>query len=222
MALILGIDDAGRGPIIGPMVLAGILIQEKHHPFLKELGVKDSKLLLPEKRKSIALILHKKFPFHIELAYPDEIDIRTKAGTNLNWIEAIKSANIINTLADKIQEKIKVIVDCPSPNLKTWRNYLLKYIKNPDIIQLSCEHKADLNHLSVSAASIIAKNHRDEEIEKLKQQLGIDFGSGYCSDPLTQEFLKTDLTQFESLGIIRKSWNTWTKAVAEKEQKKLF
>jgi len=213
MTLILGIDDAGRGPVIGPMVLAGILIHEKHHPYLQELGVKDSKLLIPEKREKLALKLIQKFPFHIELTHPDEIDSRSLAGTNLNWIEAIKSANIINHLTKDLQENIKVIIDCPSPNTQSWHNYLLKYIKNPDIIQLSCEHKADFNHLSVGAASIIAKHHREKEMEKLRKIHNINCGSGYCHDPLTIEFLKGNLKEFESLGIIRKSWGTWGRVV---------
>ncbi len=222
MALIIGIDDAGRGPVIGPMILAGILIHEKHHPYLLDLGVNDSKLLMPEKRESIAIELIKKFPFHVELTHPNEIDSRTFAGTNLNWIEAIKAANIINNLSKDLEEKIKVIVDCPSPNIRAWHNYLLKHIKNPSIIQLSCEHKADINHPSVSAASIIAKHHRELEMKKLRKLHKIDCGSGYCHDPKTQEFLKGNISHLKDAGIIRKSWETWTKAVAEKEQKKLF
>ena len=103
MELILGIDDAGRGPVIGPMILAGILIHEKHHPYLLDLDVNDSKLLIPEKRESIAIELIKKFPFHVELTHPNEIDSRTFAGTNLNWIEAIKAANIINHLSKDLE-----------------------------------------------------------------------------------------------------------------------
>jgi len=219
--LIIGIDDAGRGPVIGPMVLAGVLIQEKHHDYLKKLEVKDSKLLLPEKREKIALKLIQKFPFHIEFAYPDEIDMRTKSGVNLNWIEAVKTANIINELTKNL-EAVKVIVDCPSPNIQAWHNYVLKHIKNSEKINLVCEHKADFNHLSVSAASIIAKHHREIEMEKLRKKHNIDCGSGYCLDPKTQEFLKGNLQELKDAGIIRKSWNTWEKVVAEKEQKKLF
>ncbi|MFZ5954943.1 MAG: ribonuclease HII [Nanoarchaeota archaeon] len=222
--LIIGIDDAGRGPIIGPMVLAGILIKKSQEERLKNWGVKDSKLLMSKKRTEIAQNLLENFETHVELTSVEEIDSRTKMGTNLNRIEAIKTAKIINFLIEKIQEpvgKIKIIVDCPSTNILDWENYLKKYIDNLDIVQLFVEHKADFNHLSCAAASIVAKHTREIEIAKIKKVLGIDFGSGYCSDPLTQEFLEKNADRFKDLNIIRTSWDTWDKLIAKKEQKAL-
>jgi len=221
MALIIGIDDAGRGPVLGPMILAGVLIHEKHHPILSDLGVKDSKLLQPKKRDAIALQLIQKFPFHVEITKANEIDSQIASGINLNWIEAIKSANIINTLAKDLTENIKVIIDCPSPNIPAWHNYVLKNIHSPEKIELSCEHKADANHLSVGAASILAKHHREIEMENLRKLHNINCGSGYCADPQTKKFLQGDIEELESLGIIRKSWATWVKIKREKGQKSL-
>ena len=94
MAKILGIDDAGRGPVIGPMVLTGVLIDESENKILQEIGVKDSKLILPSRRKKIKQELVKKFKHHIEITQPGEID----ESTNLNYLEAIKAAMIINKL----------------------------------------------------------------------------------------------------------------------------
>ena len=220
--LIIGIDDAGRGPIIGPMVLAGVLIEKENEAELKEWGAKDSKKLTPEKREEIAKKIKEKFRFYFELTTPEEIDSRTGVGTNLNRIEAIKSANIINHFTKNLKEKVKVIIDCPSTNIEAWQNYLQQHIENLDLVELSCEHKADANHISVSAASIIAKTTRDSEIEKLKKEIGIDFGSGYPSDPNTCNFLEKHSQDFEDKGIIRKSWDTWTNVQAKREQKKLF
>ena len=220
--LIIGIDDAGRGPIIGPMILAGILIEKADEQELKEWGAKDSKQLTPEKREEIAEKIFKKHKHHIELTSPEEIDSRTKVGTNLNRIEAIKAANIINVLLKEINEPVKIIVDCPSPNREAWGNCLKQYIEKAHLAEFFIEHKADVNHISVSAASVIAKVTRDAEVEKIKKEIGINFGSGYCSDPLTKIFLEKHLQQFENSGIIRKSWDTWTNAKAKKEQKKLF
>lgn len=224
---IIGIDDAGRGPVIGPMVLAGVLIEKKHEKILKEWGAKDSKLLIPKKRTEIAEKILNEFSHHITLTFPDEIDSRTSIGTNLNRIEAIKSSEIINSLmkgiAQKdINEKIKIIIDCPSPNTESWKNYLKKYIEKPELALLLCEHKADLNYISCSAASIIAKHTREIEIKKIKQKFRIDFGSGYASDPITQKFLDENLKEFENLGIIRKSWDTFRKAKAKREQKNIL
>ena len=220
----MGIDDAGRGPILVPMVLAGVLIDKKDEEILRNFGVKDSKLLNSKKRQEIAEKIKEKFDFHFELALPKEIDERAANGTNLNWIEAVKAAKIINTLSKKFPEKtekVKVIIDCPSINTEKWGNYLLKYINKPEKIKLVCEHKADLNYLCVSAASIIAKTTRDAEIEKLKKTFG-EIGSGYPSDPVTQKFLEENLEMLKDIGIVRKSWNTWRKVVGKGEQKELF
>jgi len=222
MELILGIDDAGRGPIIGPMVLAGVLIEKKDEPELKQWDAKDSKQLTPEKRTEIAEKIKSKFKFHYEITSPEEIDFKIKSGINLNRIEAIKAANIINHLLKDIKEKVKVVIDCPSTNREAWKNQVKAYIKNPEIIDFFVEHKADINHLSCSAASIIAKTTRDAEIEKLKKEINIDFGSGYPSDPLTKKFLEEHLDEFENKGIIRKTWETYANAKAANQQKKLF
>jgi ribonuclease HII len=220
--LILGIDDAGRGPVIGPMVLAGVLIQKEDEALLKEWGAKDSKLLNAEKREEIAKKIKQKFRFHAELTTADEIDSRIKVGTNLNSIEAIKAARIVNELLKDVNEKTKVIIDCPSTNIEVWGGYVLNLLEKKEIISLSCEHKADFNHLSVSAASIIAKTTRDSEIEIIKKKIGIDFGSGYCSDPLTCKFLDEHFEELAEWGIARTSWDTYEVAKAKREQKKLF
>jgi ribonuclease HII len=102
--LVLGIDDSGRGPIIGPMVLAGVLIHKEDETKLKKLGVKDSKKLTPKRREILAKEIKKYAKgFSILLAQPQEIDGRNAAGLNLNKLEAIKSAKIINTLLKEVK-----------------------------------------------------------------------------------------------------------------------
>jgi ribonuclease HII len=222
--LILGIDDAGRGPLIGPMALAGCIITQKTEEYFKKIGVKDSKLLFPKKREFLAKTIRKNaISYHVELTHPYEIDERTKMGTNLNKIEAIKAAAIINMLIKDIKKKIKIIIDCPSPNRESWRLYVLKHIfeKNKKNIQLSCEHKADKNHIAVSAASILAKSAREYEIEKIRKQTGKDFGSGYSHDPKTIDFLKKYSKEHQKDGIFRETWATFQNHKKEKEQKKL-
>ncbi len=224
MTLKIGIDDAGRGPVIGPMVLAGVLIEEEDEECLKNLGVKDSKLLISKKREEIAEKILDKFRVHIEQATVEEIDSRQKIGTDLNRIEALKAAKIIKNLTKDINsdDKIKVIIDCPSPNITTWKAQVEIHLENPKILDISCEHKADLNHLIVGAASIIAKQTREEEMEKIKKQIEIDCGSGYPADPKTKEFLEKYGEEFEKSGIIRTTWDTWEKFKAKKEQRNLF
>ncbi|MEK6909325.1 MAG: ribonuclease HII [Nanoarchaeota archaeon] len=223
---LLGIDDAGRGPILGPMYLAGVLIKTVDEKVLKELGAKDSKLLTHNQRISISKEIKKISRFHIEESTPEEIDLAVDFGENLNTLEAKKSAEIINKLNNK-KDKIKVIVDCPSVNTITWRNKLLSFIEHDENLDVKCEHKADFNHPVVGAASIIAKVSREDAVEKLKQQFG-NIGSGYPSDPTTIEFIRSQGKDLAKTGIVRTSWATWKNLfgisiIKEKSnQKKLF
>jgi len=219
--LILGIDDAGRGPVIGPMVLAGCLVDEKTEAEFKKLGVKDSKQLTQKRREFLAKIIKEKSEtFEIVLSPPIEIDKKNHHGINLNMLEAIKAAEIINRI-NKGYKKIKVIIDCPSPNITKWQDFVKTKIKNLSNLEISCEHKADKNHLSVSAASILAKNVREKEMTKLKEKYGDGIGSGYCHDPLTKKFLDEHFKKYKKDGIFRKTWQTWRNVCAKKEQRTL-
>ena len=84
-----------------------------------------------------------------------------------------------------------------------------------------CEHKADKNHISVSAASILAKSIREKEMLKLKEKFGKEIGSGYTSDPLTSKFLKRNIKKYNKSGIFRKTWSTWKNALGKHEKKRL-
>jgi ribonuclease HII len=224
MELIIGIDDAGRGPIIGPMVLAGVFISKEDEKELKEWGVDDSKKLTAEKREEIFEKIKGKFEYRVELTSVDEIDSRSKMGTNLNRLEAVKAANIINELVRGKEGKIKIVIDCPSTNIEAWENCVKQYVAQEKLEKLEffVEHKADANHISVGAASIVAKVTRDREIEKLKKEVGFDFGSGYPSDPFTCRALETRLDELVKKGIVRKTWATYDNLKAKKEQKSLF
>ena len=219
--LTIGIDDAGRGPIIGPMILAGVLVDENAETFLKKYKVRDSKQYLHNSHRVQISSLIKKaaLSYKVVKASPQEIDEAIETKININTLEAMKAAEIINYLNDK-NKKIKVIVDCPSNNTKKWHYVLLKYIEHPENLEVSCEHKADVNHVSVGAASILAKVTREEEVEKIKDQYG-KIGSGYPADPTTKEFLKSHGSKLKDSGIFRKSWATWKKLYPEKKQSTL-
>jgi len=220
--LILGIDDAGRGPLIGPMVLAGCLINQDIEKEFKEAGVKDSKMLIPRKREFLAKIIREKvIAYHVTLTHPYEIDGRAKMGLNLNKIEAIKSAEIINELTKNIKEQIRVMIDCPSPNRESWRKYVLQHIHKNKNLTVACEHKADRDYVAVSAASILAKSARESEVAKIKKKIGKDFGSGYTHDPKTIEFMKKYSKEHKKDGIFRETWATFQNHKAKKEQKKI-
>ncbi len=212
--LICGIEEAGRGPVIGPMVICGVLIEDKDEKKLKKIEVKDSKLLTPKQRTNLYDKIIKVVKNHkLIILQPKKIDEALFSDSlNLNWLTAENMVKIINKLKPDT-----AIIDCPSPNIKAFKNYLMERLDNKKT-QLIVEHKADVNHLIVGAASILAKVTRDMEIEKIKKKIG-DFGSGYPADPKTVEFLKNNFHKYP--GIFRKSWMSFKTVVNNKNQKKL-
>lgn len=204
--MIAGIDEAGKGCLIGNLVICGASIAEDRQDELKKLGVADSKELSVKQRQALFQKLLK-FPglkFEILEVSPAEIDEAVNSiSTNLNWLEADHSAKIIKLLSPK-----KAVLDCPSPNLSAYKNYVKGKLET-DQIQVIAEHKADANYPVVSAASILAKVTRDASLDKIKATIGHDFGSGYPSDPRTSAFLKKYWKSYPD--IFRKSWATYKK-----------
>ena len=185
MVIICGVEEAGRGPVIGPMVMCGVLIDEKDSSKLKAIGVKDSKLLTPMQREQLFNKIKEIVKeYEIVIIPASDIDDALESEhLNLNWLEAITSAKIINKL-----DPDKAILDCPSTNIKAYSDYVNKNL-NVDV-KIIAEHKADVKYPVVSAASILAKVTRDMEIKKIKDKIGINLVSGYPSDETTQQFLK--------------------------------
>lgn len=203
------------GPIVGPLVMAGILVDEKDLPKLEKLGVKDSKLLTPKKRESLFEKIKKiAKKYVIIVAQPEEIDAALESDSlNLNWLEAHKSADIINELNPD-----KVIVDSPSNNCAAYKRYLMRLLKNKKI-DVVVENKADVKYVVCAGGSILAKVTRDREIEKIKKEIGNNFGSGYLSDPRTKEFLEKNFEKHPE--IFRKTWMPYKKLKKARNQKKL-
>jgi len=196
--------------------MCGLLIKEEDEKELVRLKVKDSKLLTKNQREFLFDKIKNVSKKHkIIVISPQEIDraVHYHDGLNLNKLEARKSAEILNELNPN-----KAIIDAPSNNIKSYKKYLSKFVNNKDT-ELILEHKADVNYPVVSAASILAKVTRDNEIEKLKRQTGIDFGSGYMTDPKTVEFLKSNFENYPDL--FRKSWFPYKDLLNQKFQKSL-
>jgi len=219
--LILGVDDAGRGPVIGPMVLAGCLVNDELQSEFKKMGVKDSKQLTSKRSAFLADVIREKAEdFEVAIVYPDEIESNNTNGTKLNEVEAIACAQIINRI-NKGYGKMRVVLDCPSTGINKWKDFLKTKIDDLSNLEVVCEHKADVNHVAVSAASIIAKDVREKEMAILKEKYGHEIGSGYSSDPNTRRFLEKHAKKYQDDGLFRKTWITWKNASANLEQKKL-
>jgi len=200
--MICGIDEAGRGCILGPMVIAIASIDPMDEYKLKEMGIKDSKLLTPARRE----ILLKEVT---RMCKTDLIIISAKELTelmdnmNLNEIEAVKIAVLLKN--EKHSES--AYIDSPDPIPSTFAKRITRYLGSKKI-KLICENKADRNHPIVAAASIVAKTKRDEEIEKIKKILNYDFNSGYTSDEVTIEYLRKNLDNPKLQEYIRHKWKT--------------
>jgi len=211
--IVAGVDEAGRGCVIGPLVVAGLAVRTEDLPQLISLGVKDSKMLTPKKREALyPEIIKLTHSYHTIKVLPYLIDkaVRSKRALyKLNRLEAQTMAKVIEQLkpdqvyvdaADVVQERFGLhIQECLT--LKT---------------SIVSEHKADRTYPIVSAASIIAKVERDREIGSLKAKYG-DFGSGYLTDEKTTEFLKRQLVENdgEYPSCVRKSWEPARRARAE-------
>jgi ribonuclease HII len=203
----IGIDEAGRGPVIGPLVVAGASMNEETAARFKAAGVKDSKLLSIRRIYLLErLIIQKCSGYKIEKISAGSIDSRFKDGTNLNLLELDKMIEIANSLLGET-----VIIDCPSSNTKKIKTFLTKKIPERELI---VENYADKNYVEVSAASILAKAQREREVAAIKKELEYDFGSGYPADPRTINFLKIIkenglITQEKYKKHIRGTWRTF-------------
>ncbi len=214
MTTILGIDEAGRGSVIGPMYIGGVVIDEKDSAKLKALGVKDSKLLTPEKRESLyPKIKRMAKDFVVLKVTAKQIDEMRKT-TNLNKIEAQEMAEII-----KAMKADKAYIDAPQVSTEKFRDILLAMVKNHT--EIIAENHADVKFPVVSAAAILAKVERDRDVERIKKIVGFDFGVGYPHDQRSIDFVKKALKEEKHLEFIRHSWVTVHNLKNEKEQKTL-
>lgn len=215
MARICGIDEAGKGPVFGDMVICGIMIDDSNN--FDGLGV-DSKSISPKKRAELFSIIEKKaHDYRLLNVSAEEIDLKNKMGCNLNTLECLKMAQIINELNPDI-----VFIDCPHPVPEKFKNEILSYLANKDI-EIVAEHKADSKHSIVGAASILAKVTRDGMVKKIENECNVCVGSGYPSDPLTKKFVAEYLegNHPEMKKFIRHSWSTIKNKLNEKSQSKL-
>ena len=210
--LIAGVDEAGRGCVVGPLVVAGVTVKTHNLESLIDLGVKDSKLLSPKKRETLyPEIIKLTEKHHIIKVPPAQIDKVVRSSRilhKLNRLEAQTMAKIIEIL--RPDEAYVDAADVLEHRFGNHINELLRFKT-----RIISEHKADRTYTIVSAASIIAKVERDCEIAKLKVKYG-DFGSGYLTDDKTMVFLKRLLdTNGDFPSCVRKSWKPAQRAKSE-------
>jgi ribonuclease HII len=210
--------STGRGAVIGPLVVAGTAFYEGDLPELKKLGVKDSKLHTPGQREKLAGKIEAMAKDVVVIKVDAcRIDSYRKAGTNLNMIEGMKFADIINLIRPD-----ECFIDLPENNAGRFGLFVRKMLRDgAGKARLVLEHKADARYPVVSAASIIAKVERDRAIEELKKRYG-DIGPGYSSNPVTMKWLEGWYARHRSYpDIVRKTWLTARNVKGDQEQRGL-
>ncbi|MEK6977443.1 MAG: ribonuclease HII [Candidatus Hydrothermarchaeota archaeon] len=204
--MLCGIDEAGRGPVLGDLVIAGVLCREEDLEYLKGIGVKDSKQLSPRRRGELFGLITSRCRYHVIRVSPRELDARVGAGISLNELEGRKFGEIINHLGPE-----KAYVDCADVVPENFARYIREVLVSP--CTLVVEHSADVTYPIVSAASIVAKVQRDEGIARLRERYG-EIGSGYPSDPKTQTFLRRwSREEGPYPEFVRRSWKTASRAM---------
>ena len=193
---ICGVDEAGRGSMLGPLVVAGITISKSKIKLLKKLGVRDSKKLSPAAREYLyKKIIETVDNYHVIRIPPRVID-KSVANHSLNHLEAKYMAKVISKLSPST-----AFVDSCDVNSKRFGKEISELTSNTKIRSY---HHADSKFVTVSAASILAKVSRDRAIMRLGKNH--DIGSGYPSDPKTKMFVKKSLRRNHDMPFLRKSW----------------
>ena len=200
------------------MVLAGVAISEDKLDKLKELGIKDSKLLSPKRRFELYdKIIKLADSYMIIEVSPKEIDQCNADGTNLNQLEAIKIAEIINQL-----QSDEIYVDSPEPadGGKKFEYIIKPHLTSSVTTKIYAGNKYDSKYVICAAASILAKVTRDNAVRCITKEIGHDVGSGYPADPKCKAFLENHYKD-KHIHHIRTCWATYKTLMKKKNQASL-
>lgn len=214
--LVMGVDEAGRGPVIGPLVVCGAHMDQRSLASIDSMGLKDSKKLSPKKREAFAAELKEILQFELIVLSSAAIDARVGSEDNLNGLE-------VNCFADAIRavKPGTAYVDACDVNAERF-GFNIRRSLDFDLEIVSC-HEADNKYPIVMAASILAKVHRDSLVAEISEALGEDVGSGYPNDPVTIEFLRSYYKKNHRMpDCARKTWKTTGNVIADCLQARLF
>ena len=209
--MICGIDEAGRGPVMGPLVVASVFVEDDG--VLIKIGVRDSKKLSPASRERMFAEIIKNSEYRVVILSAEEID-RKRANDSLNDIELQMFADSVSGM-----KASRIYADCPDVNENAFGSSLSAKTGN---IKVIAEHKADDRYPVVSAASIVAKVTRDRMIKEIADEFCQDIGSGYPSDEKTTEFIAKWIKENGNPPPhTRCSWETVRKMMAVRMNRKI-
>jgi ribonuclease HII len=203
----LGIDEAGRGPVLGPLVMAGVSVRTRPAASLTRAGVLDSKAFgagddAHEKRCALATRIRAAAEsIVVRVIDVAEIDRRVRL-RELNVLEREHAAVIIERSA----KAKKIIAD----GARMFRALAGQFP------HLEARDRAEEHHVSVAAASIIAKTIRDELFRCIARRYEPEFGpiaGGGYENAGTHSFLRAYVGRYGRLPPeARRSWTSWTTA----------
>lgn len=211
---IVGIDEAGRGPVLGSMFVGGVAVDEDDMDELGQMGLKDSKKLSDRRREELVPRIEKlAAATHVREVTASEID-ELRQIMSLNVIEIKAFAGVIEEL-----EPDRAFIDLPEPDGERFAKKIRNELEGFDGLDIVAEHEADDTYPIVSAASILAKSAREAHTAELKEKYGVDFRTGYPHDDDTISFLTDYLREYGRLpDETRMSWSTAQRLKQEAEQ----
>ncbi len=194
-----GIDEAGRGPVLGPLIVACVHAHPKHLPE----GIQDSKTLTRQRRAALHDALTKDPNITVaSRAIPaSRINQAHRQGETLDRLEEDAFVHLLESVEAK-----KATVDTVGSNPSAFQQRLSQRVPACTVTAMK---KADETNPLVGAASIVAKHERDQRMQTLEEDSGHVLGSGYPSDPKTRSFLRTwRETSPHPPSFAREAWST--------------
>lgn len=208
--VILGVDEAGRGPVLGPMVYGIAYALKSQSDAIKQAGFADSKTVTEPMRRALfekVENLGVGYATTTLTARDISLGMLSKQSYNLNaQAHDTTIALIRGTLARGVKVA-EVYVDTVGPP-ETYQTKLKALFPEIDV---TVAKKADAIYPIVSAASIVAKVTRDFNLTYFTREMGLGVvGSGYPGDPNTKQWIRDNLDPVFGwkLGLVRFSWGT--------------
>ena len=203
----LGIDEAGRGCVLGSLVVGCVVANESDRRWFAKHNIRDSKIVPPLEREQLAGAIKERCWFRLSIATAPMIDmaVRDRSRT-LNGLELEMMVDLLsNAQREHSEHDVRAVIDAPSINAEGFRIKLLAASGWNQSKTLFARHRADVTDRTVAAASIIAKTERDRLLAALETEVGMKIGCGYPHDETTRAFLKTCPAD---APYVRWSWKT--------------
>lgn len=215
----VGVDEAGKGPVLGPMVAAAV----RADPASLPADVDDSKRVVPERRESIAAALRDRDDVAVAVAYVETVEIDAP-DTDMNTLTVSGQARAVRRIAASGD---RVVADACDTSEGRFARRLAGFLDDEDRadavsgVDVEAAHGADEDDPVVGAASIVAKVARDARVAEIDAAHPAydGVGSGYPSDPTTRAFLRSYVADHGDVpDCARRSWSTCADALAAAEQ----